>query len=207
MIASMHSDQSFFDQAWSLLRRGVVDKRHGFNIGTFTTLGTTTDESPIQIPVSRTVVLRAVDMTAGTLNCYTDIRSQKVKHLLEHPYASWCLWDKRSRIQVTAYGAVEIVHDDTARQRYLSLPKHSRKAYATHAAPGLTLAGDSSDGLPDNWEELDLQATDYAAEHFAILTTRLLSMDVLALSRDGHQRLRATRQKVGGTWLLKWVVP
>lgn len=202
----MEDHTAFFERAWTLLRRGAVDKRHGFSLGTFTTMAPAGSYLP-SVPCSRTVVVRTVDSTTGTITCYTDVRSRKVDQLSSNPNAAWCLWDKRSNMQISAYGPVTIAHDETTRQQYLSLPKHSRKAYATLTAPGTAVTTGSRNGLPEDWEDVDLKATDYGAEHFAVLTTHLLSMDILELGRHGHRRLKASRDTITGDWSLTWVVP
>ena len=201
----MNTQQEFWDKAWTLLRRGTVDKRHGFNTGTLSTLYHGGAVAGAAIPKSRTVVLREVDARLGTMTCFTDRRSRKVAQLRGVPYASWCFWDLRSKLQITGYGTVTMDTGEAARRRLLALPKHSRRAYATLSAPGSSL-GAAQSGLPADWDSLELEQTDYAADNFTILTTTLLEMDILELGRS-HRRLNAARPTGSDDWALNWVVP
>ncbi|OAV45344.1 hypothetical protein [Lewinella sp. 4G2] len=203
------STSELWNLAWQLLQRGSADKKHRFSTATISTDHSYTlpDGIRVSAPRSRTVVLRKVDRTAGVLTAYTDHRSFKVDDLRQRsPYLSWCFWDPRSSVQVTALGEVTILDGPIARQRYLSLPKHSRKAYATRSAPGRIIT-DTPDDLPKDWDKLSQEETNYAAENFVILECRLLTVDVLQLGRNGHQRLRAQCIPGDDNWRLEAIVP
>lgn len=189
-----------FDAAWLLLRRGQADGKHAYATPVFATV------APDGTPRSRTLVLRRADRAAGELWCYTDRRSQKAADLEHQPTASWTFWDKRHRLQTVARGPVRWLPEDEARARFRALPKHSRKSYATRSAPGTALQN-YSDGLPPDWASRELAATDYAEEFFGVSVTTITTMDVLRLSRDGHERLRASRPAAGEDFTLSWIVP
>ncbi|NJC24760.1 PNPOx family protein [Neolewinella antarctica] len=203
------NNPDLWQSAWKLLARATVDKKHGFATGTLSTVAKETGADSLNsyVPKSRTVVLRKVDLTAGTLLAYTDARSAKINHLeAVSSLATWCLWDKRSSIQFTGTGTVGVQHGETAMARYRELPKHARKAYATLSAPG-SPADRPTDGLPANWDDREKADTDYAARNFTILETTLFTVDILQLSREGHRRLRATREIGGKDWFFTWVTP
>ena len=71
-----------YAEVWARLTRGVHDRhapaRHP-------TLATVTPEGR---PQARTVVLRAADKAAGTLDIHTDLRSAKVGDLRVTPFAA-----------------------------------------------------------------------------------------------------------------------
>lgn len=118
---------------------------------------------------------------------------------------SWCFWDPRSRIQVSLHGPTVKLAEEVAQERFKGLSKHGRKSYATISAPG-TAVDDPTDGLPEEWDGFELVETDYALNNFTVLQTQAIWMEVLALRREGHRRLRATRSP-GSPWELTWVVP
>ena len=190
-----------FDAAWALLKRGQADGKHAFStpvVATVTSAGE---------PRSRTLVLRKAERAVGTLWCYTDRRSQKATDLAAPPaIMSWTFWDKRHRIQVNAAGPTAWLSQEQAAERFAALPKHSRKSYATLSAPGTAVSA-YTDGLPNDWAERETEETAYAAEHFGVLITTITRMDVLRLSRDGHERLRAERDAEEQDFTLSWIVP
>ena len=65
----------FLDHAWSLLTRGVVDKKSAAKNPTFSTI------SEDGFPTMRTVVLRRADRIANCLEIHTDIQTNKVSAL------------------------------------------------------------------------------------------------------------------------------
>lgn len=190
----------FWENAWALLLRGQSDAKSAYSTPVVATV------SPDGKPHSRTLVLRKALKQSGELWCYTDRRSQKAIDLAGEPaYMSWTFWDRKRNIQINASGPTTWLSTNIANERFQQLPKHSRKSYATLAAPGRLLPG-GSDGLPDDWEQRKAAETDYAGVHFGILCTRLDRMDILQLSREGHRRMLAERSG-NEDWAFSWIVP
>lgn len=188
-----------FDAAWSLLLRGKNDRKHPYAFPVFATSSTASH------PRSRTLVLRNARKDNAELWCYTDRRSHKAAGLgAGGGPASWTFWSPRARLQVNAAGPTNWLDAEATGQIFASLPKHSRKAYATLHPPG-TPAGTLTDGLPPDWNDRPLAATDYAGNNFGVLVTRIGTMDILQLHRNGHRRMRAAR--TDGQWTLSWLVP
>ena len=201
--------EELWSLAWRHLTRAAVDKKHDFNTPTLSTIHQypTGDGATRFAPRSRTVVLRKANREAGTLHAYTDARSHKMTDLdASGGLTSWCFWDKRSHLQFSAMGLTTYAPRAEARQRYLEMPKHARKAYATIAFPGGP-SGEPTDGLPINWNELTIEDTDVMADNFVMLTTTLLSVDILRLSREGHLRMTGKRPDASRDWSLNWVIP
>lgn len=184
-----------FEAAWSLLLRGKSDRKHPY---AFPVLATT---SPSSHPRSRTLVLRNALKDSAELWCYTDLRSGKA---VDSAAASWTFWSPRARIQVNASGPTDWLGAARTDDIFQSIPKHSRKAYATIYPPG-SATESLTDGLPRNWEDLTAEETNYAAANFGVLVTTIQEMDILQLHRDGHRRMRATR--TGGEWVFTWLIP
>jgi pyridoxine/pyridoxamine 5'-phosphate oxidase len=189
-----------WEATWRLLHRGQSDPKSAYSTPVVATV------SPEGKPHSRTLVLRKALKDQGQLWCYTDRRSQKAIDLTgERACMSWTFWDRKQKIQLNASGPTTWLDTELATERFRQLPKHSRKSYATLAAPGRPLPA-YSDGLPVDWDQREVSETDYASEHFGILCTTLDRMEILQLRREGHRRMLAERRE-GGEWLFSWIVP
>ncbi|WP_116127911.1 pyridoxamine 5'-phosphate oxidase family protein [Lewinella sp. IMCC34183] len=181
-----------------LLREAADDGDHPFALPTLCSSGSG------GLARGRMVVLRAADPDAATLRTYTDTRSVKVDHLQAHPEFSYVFWDRETRYQLMCGGPTHWADAAETDAVFADLPKHSRKAYATRSAPGTPLPGGGSD-LPEDWDSLDLDGTDYARENFGILVTTLAWADVLQLDRDGNRRALGHRR--AGEWTWEWITP
>ncbi|SER01358.1 hypothetical protein [Neolewinella agarilytica] len=192
--------EKLWKRGWELLKRGAVDKRHDFNLAVLCSVTASLH------PRSRTLVLRKALEEEGELWCYTDKRSEKAEAVnAGRDTLSWTFWSPRHNIQFNGSGRSHWLGAEESQQLFAALPRHSRKAYATLSAPGSpAVEGDS--GLPTDWKKRNLAATNYAADNFGVLITHLTEVEILFLSRDGHQRLSAKRQPFR-TWEFQWLVP
>lgn len=200
MSVATSEGKKLWKKGWELLKRGAVDKKHDFNLAVLCSINSTLH------PRSRTLVLRKAMKDEGELWGYTDKRSDKATAIdAGRDTLSWTFWSPRHKIQFNGSGKTRWLDAEESQQLFAKLPRHSRKAYATLSAPGSPVA-DGSSGLPADWEERDLANTDYAADNFGVLITHLTEVEILFLSREGHQRIRASRQPFR-TWGLQWLVP
>jgi pyridoxamine 5'-phosphate oxidase len=87
-LAGLHSE------VWLRLTRGVHDRHAPARHPTLATV------SPDGRPQARTVVLRAADKAAGTLDIHTDLRSAKVADLRATPFAALHVWDAAAHLQL-----------------------------------------------------------------------------------------------------------
>ncbi len=199
MVKRHRTKELLWDYAWQLLVRSKNDRKHPFHTPVLSTV------SPIMHPRSRTLVLRNVLPDTGQLWFYTDRRSQKATDLERTPLVSWTFWSPKQQIQVNIAGKTTWLAKDAADQLFINLPKHSRKAYATLTPPGKPQE-EATDGLPPDWEAISLEETSYAADYFGVVVTTITHMEVLQLSRDGHQRLLGRRTSEND-WDLQWLIP
>lgn len=168
--------EAFEQNAWRMLVRGSVDKKHAFNlvqIGTIGAGGT---------PQIRTVVLRKVDIDSRTIAFHTDIRSQKIvgmdKPIAIHTY------DTRHLLQVRMQG-IPILHhmDDKATQLYNQLHDGAAELYLSSVEPGKVIsAPDAPIGRLDRSEGL---------ANFCWIDVQITDMEVLQLG-ETHQRAHFT---------------
>ena len=172
-----------YAEVWTRLTRGVLDRhapaRHP-------TLATVTPEGR---PRARTVVLRAADKAAGTLDIHTDMRSAKVGDLRVTPFAALHVWDTSAHLQMRLEAQVTLLTGEDVAMIWEHVPVVSRLSYCSTPAPGQPIA----------------QALDYKkvsdAGSFVVLRLQISTVDALHLGQN-HRRARFDRHNEwSGVWL------
>ena len=172
-----------YSEIWKRLTFGILDRhapaRHP-------TLATTTAEGR---PKARTVVLRAADKVAGTLDIHTDLRSAKVGELRATPFAALHVWDPLAHLQLRIEGQITISAGQDVAKIWEAVPAASRLSYGSTPAPGAPIA----------------QALDYTktadAGSFVVLRLEIETIDAVHLGPH-HRRARFDRcDQWTGTWL------
>lgn len=130
------------------------------------------------LPQARTVVLRRCDPVANALVVYTDGRSPKVGELLARPDAVLVFWSRRLSWQLRAKVSVQVFTAGEAVEDAWNQVSTTAAAadYLAPAAPGSDFETHSSGRSADH--------------HLAVLLARVQSFDWLALTREGHRRVR-----------------
>jgi pyridoxine/pyridoxamine 5'-phosphate oxidase len=143
------------------------------------------------LPEVRTVVLRAVDVHAKTLEIYTDLQSDKITSLTANPKASISLWDADLALQIRLQTNVTILSGDEVMTRWQAVPDHSKISYGVTPAPGKT--------IPDS--------TAYTKKPdpnvFAVLSCQVTHIDAVYL---GKTHRRASFSQIS-EWVGKWLAP
>lgn len=170
-------------EVWKRLMRGVQD-RH--SPARHPTLATATAEGR---PKSRTVVLRAADKSAGTLDIHTDLRSAKVEELRATPFAALHVWDTSAHLQIRVEAHVRILCGEDVAEIWKTVPAPSRLSYGCTPAPGQPIE-----------EALDYKKAEDAGS-FVVLRLEVNTVDALHLGQN-HRRARFDRHNQWtGTWL------
>ena len=173
-------------EIWQRLVRGVHDRRAPARHPTLATV------TPDGRPQARTVVLRAADKSAGTLDIHTDLRSAKVRDLAGNTFCG-----------AACLGQFGPSADAAGRQRHgphrpgcgrdlgRASPRDRERSYGGTPEPGQPVA----------------QALDYTKAPdpacFAVLRLEMMSIDALHLG-PSHRRARFDR--VDG-WAGEWLAP
>jgi hypothetical protein len=165
--------------------RGVADARAPAR---HIALATT---APDGAPQVRTVVLRAAEPEAGTIDIHTDLRSAKVAALRARPQAEALVWDRRARLQVRLSGEVAILTGEGAAALWARVPMAARPVYGADPPPGTPIAG-----------ALAYASGDGTAA-FAVLRLTLGRIEVLHLG-ERHRRAAFLRD---GNWEGQWLSP
>ncbi len=144
-------------------------------------------------PALRTVVLRTFDPTAGRLLMFTDGRSPKCHQL--QPAASWLFYDTAQRLQVRADGPTATLRDEAERQTHFDTAKRSLADYAGVVPPSHAISGPRNGDAPSPVPETEAWA------NFTVVETRLATLEVLLLRKEGHLRARYRWSPPEATWL------
>jgi pyridoxamine 5'-phosphate oxidase len=174
-----------YAEVWLRLSRGVHDRHAPARHPTLATV------TPDGRPQARTVVLRAADKLAGTLDIHTDLRSAKVGDLRATPFAALHVWDASAHLQMRLEARVTILTGQDVAAIWADVPAASRLSYGSIPAPGQPIA----------------QALDYTkaadAESFVVLRLCVLTIDALHLGPN-HRRARFDRND---NWAGEWLAP
>jgi len=172
-------------QVWARLVRGVGDRHSAARQLTFATVSTA------GWPEARTVVLRAADPVAGTLDVHTDLRSAKVKALRSNPRAALHVWDASAHLQTRIEGVVQVLTGEPVAAIWARVPDPSRQSYGTLPASGAPIAASLAyEKRPD-------------AASFAVLRCAVQAFDVVHLG-PLHRRARFDR---ADGWAGQWLAP
>jgi general stress protein 26 len=168
------------------LHRGALDPKHPFRFLTLATSGA-------QFPQVRTVVLRQLSSTMEFL-VYTDVRTAKVRDLLETPRVSLLFYHPKKQVQVRVKAIATLhVEDALAQEHWKRVPEKRQSEYKSGLVPGTRIE------TPDlGWE------TQSESTHFSVLKFSPLSIEVLQLAREGHLRMQF---ELAAGWQGTWLVP
>jgi hypothetical protein len=172
-------------EAWDTLARGVQDADHPARLPSFATL------SPDGWPEVRTVVLRHVNHREHAVSVHTDLHSDKIRSLRAHPRAALHIWDADHALQLRLQAEVTIASGADVRALWDEIPDHAQQSYGVVPPPGTRIE-----------TALDyVKSPDPAT--FAVLTCRVVTIDVVHLGAD-HRRAVFTRSS---NWAGQWVSP
>jgi pyridoxamine 5'-phosphate oxidase len=180
--------------ASALISRGVADRRSGFHTLQVATLGLD------GAPKIRTVVLRAYDAATRTLRFHTDRRSPKVAEITRDPRVALHFYDAPSALQLRI-DAMATVKAETpaAVEAWDKTRPFSRICYRVERAPGDPIEAPVEGFPPRDGEEQD------GRDAFSIVQCRLIRLEWLHLSHDGHRRAAFHFLPTG--IISQWLVP
>lgn len=172
-------------RVWDTLALGLADAGHIARRPTFATT------SPNGWPEARTVVLRGVDPTVGTVTVHTDLYSDKIKSLQVSPRAALHIWDADQDLQIRVQTEVIIQSGDAVSALWHKIPDHAQQSYGVTPPPGASIE----------------TALDYSKQPdpatFAVLTCTVVHIDAVQLGND-HRRASFSRDR---HWQGQWLSP
>lgn len=192
---------SFYDdldgtsaEAWGLLTRGAVDRRSAFHTPAVVTNGVD------GAPAVRTVVLRAVDITARTLRFHTDKRSSKFTELSRDPRIGLHVYDAHAKIQLRLAGRARLhpSGDPVAERAWEGSQRLSRLCYGQRTAPGADVEhpAEALAGTED---------AEGGYVNFVAVVVTVDRLEWLYLASAGHRRARFDWTDT--SWQGRWLAP
>lgn len=178
--------ETLFELAQGELLRANADKRHPFRFFTLATLD--------QYPEVRTVVLRKASPDFKIV-VFTDPRSPKIHHIQANAHVSALFYHTKKRLQIRIRAKAilpEASSDEFAQYVQQVKSSFSVSDYTSELAPGAVL------------DENEVAATEEKL-FFQPIILKPQTIDVLRLSREGHQRIQYWQED--GRWKEARLVP
>jgi len=178
---------------WQLLLEGVRSYKNPFHHGVIASIDNT-------VPSLRTVIVREVDVHQKIIRFNTDIRSPKFSQISDHPHVCWLFYEENLRIQLRCVAKATLhMHDDIAEKAWREARINCKITYTTPQAPGTPLTEPflmdlNRKPVPD--EELEA-----GRKYFAIVNTKVLSLDWTFLHHKGNRRAFFDYQQNSQTWM------
>ena len=187
-----------FDEIWTLLARGVVDRSEDFRLPTvIVNKGEFSD--------GRIVVLRGAFKDKRVLRFHTDLRSSKISALKNNNNIYFLFYNKKRKIQVRAKGVATIHYqDEVTKEAWEKTQVISRKCYLASQAPG-SVSDTPHPGYPKELEgkNPNIEDTEIGFDNFCVIESKINEMEWLYLASQGHRRAKILikDQKIITDWL------
>jgi len=187
-----------FDEIWTLLARGVVDRSEDFRLPTvIVNKGEFSD--------GRIVVLRGAFKEKRVLRFHTDLRSSKISALKNNNNIYFLFYNKKRKIQVRAKGVATIHYqDEVTKEAWEKTQVISRKCYLASQAPG-SVSDTPHPGYPKELEgkNPNIEDTEIGFDNFCVIESKINEMEWLYLASQGHRRAKILikDQKIITDWL------
>ncbi len=192
---------TIFEEIKSQLTEAVNDRNHSFHTPVFSNI------LNIHETESRTVVMRKFDSQELIIHFHTDIRSKKIKSLVDNPNTNLLFYDSEIKTQLRIKLSSNVNHkNEIASESWNNTKIYSRKCYLTKKSPS-SISLIPSDGLPNHLAGVDpsKEESEKGFENFAVITNKIQSIDWLKLSSQGHKRLLIIIEKMQPEF--KWLIP
>lgn len=174
---------------WSMLERGVKDRKSAFHTPSVATITATGS------PTIRTVVLRGCAVAEKTLRFHTDTRSGKIAELALNPLAAMHFYDAGAKIQLRLAVRLATVSGAAFDDAWTATRPMSRECYQVTQSPGSV--------INDPYEvAFDAAATQDGEAHFVPVAAHVLQMEWLYLAARGHRRAVFDFENDTQSWLV-----
>ena len=174
-----------FDEIWTLLSRGVVDRSEDFRLPVIiVNKGDFAD--------GRIVVLRGAFKDRRVLRFHTDLRSSKIEALKNNQNIYFLFYNKKRKIQVRAKGLATIHHKNSiTEEAWKKTQVVSRKCYLATNSPG-SISAEPHPGYPKELEgkNPNIEDTEVGFENFCVIESKIDEMEWLYLASQGHRRAK-----------------
>jgi len=175
-----------FDTLWKWISDAPSQLRHPMRAPTVITTAQ-------NIPNARTMILR--DVTSSSLIFFTDKRSPKIQDIKSNPNTTIHCYDAKKKLQLRIRAQTCLLEDHPNRNRWRSMGLNRFQDYGSALSPGTAIEETASSPA----------SLEIARENFCILCANVTAIELLKLSRDGHQRVEWIVKN--DLWTLTHLVP
>ena len=168
---------------WKSLTLGAKDRRHAFHNPVFGTLGIDGR------PKLRTVILRRYLNDERKLVFHTDIRARKIDQIKAEPNIEWLFYDAKNKLQLRVEATANVLMDgELYETQWENTQLLSRRCYMGEKPSGVSQKATS--GMPEEIikKQPELEESEVGKQNFAVVTTRINSIDCLELDFLGNRR-------------------
>jgi len=157
-------------------------------------------------PFARIVVSRGINEHLTQSRIYSDMRSQKNKHILESPTVALVYYSQAQKLQVRFEGIAHVSENKETQDYFFDTSSpHSQLCYAYPSSPGTIITDKTKECVHP---EVSIQTLEtcrpLARQNFSAIIITLQVMDALWLSTSGHIRIQGHR--IENEWDLKFVI-
>ena len=195
--------EELLSKIFAMLTRGAADRKSPLHTPTVATVGA--DKSPSM----RVVVLRKFLTDERSLIFHTDSRSPKIAELRADSRISWLFYHQAEKMQFRIFGTAtvhETADDALKLKQWQATWAFGRRCYMG-AAPS-RIAAEATSGMPAEYEnrEPTIAESEIGFPNFAVISTKIVSIDCLELYVTGHRR-SLFRWNANGELETNWLTP
>ena len=186
IMSSFFTYTTSFEILWEWISSAPSQQRHPMRAPTVIT-------TAYNIPNARTMILR--DVLPNRLIFFTDKRSPKIHDIQKNPHTTIHTYDTKKKLQIRIRAQMSIINEHPQWNRWQSMGLNRFQDYGTSLPPGTLI---QQNNIPAATMEI-------AKENFCILEALVTDIELLKLSREGHQRVEWKSQE--DSWILHRLVP
>ncbi|MCY7375419.1 MAG: pyridoxamine 5'-phosphate oxidase family protein [Pyrinomonadaceae bacterium] len=177
--------EEILSKIYATLTRGTADRKSPLHTPTIATIGA--DGSPN----ARVIVFRKFKPEQRVLIFHTDLRSPKIEELRGNARISWLFYHPNEKLQFRIAGEATIhsdAGDELKLKQWQATWNFGRRCYMG-AAPSL-ISENVTSGLPTEIVEREptTEESEVGFPNFAVISTKINSIDCLELHNQGHHR-------------------
>lgn len=185
------------EEEWSNIKIGVKTSKHDYHSFVLSTIRNNN-------PDSRTVILRAFDVTSHLMWFHTDRRSKKILDLNKNEQISALFYDRSRRVQLRINGSASVDESSQSnREIWESMSPESKLCYTGPYAPSEQLTDYAPNIIVEkSAHEMNNDDDALGLTRFCRIRIKLNSLDWLQLNHKGHKRLEFNfNEKIEYGWI------
>lgn len=185
------------EEEWSNIKIGVKTSKHDYHSFVLSTIRNNN-------PDSRTVILRAFDVTSHLMWFHTDRRSKKILDLNKNEQISALFYDRSRRVQLRINGSASVDESSQSnREIWESMSPESKLCYTGPYAPSERLTDYAPNIIVEkSAHEMNNDDDALGLTRFCRIRIKLNSLDWLQLNHKGHKRLEFNfNEKIEYGWI------